>query len=87
MAGGLRAVLAVLAAAAGARIDDRAEVDVLAAEMRLQAAGAGAQFVKVGVKEVREVVAPLDAVAGDDLVDKLVDGEFTKIHDGNASFQ
>ena len=39
VAGRLCAVLAVLAAAAAAAVDDRAEVDVLAAEVVLQQAG------------------------------------------------
>ena len=59
---------------------------MLATEMRLQPACTALQFLEVGIEEVREIVRPLDAVACNDFVNKLVDGEFAKIHDKNASF-
>ena len=68
MAGRLRAVLAVLPAAAAAAVDDRAEVDVLAAEMLLEQARAFLQLRERRGEEEGEVIPALDAVAGDDLL-------------------
>ena len=68
VAGRLRAVLAVLAAAAAAPVDDRTEVDVLAAEVVLQQAGALLQISERCLEEQREVIPALDAVARDDFL-------------------
>ena len=68
MAGRLRAVLAVLPAAAAAAVDDRAEVDVLAAEMLLEQERAFLQLRERRGEEEGEVISALDAVAGDDLL-------------------
>ena len=64
----LRAVLAVLAAAAAAPVDDRTEVDVLAAEVVLQQAGALLQLGERRLEEQREVIPALDAVARNDFL-------------------
>lgn len=78
MAGRLCTVLAVLSTAAAAPVDDRAEVDVLAAEMLLEQARAFLQFRERCGEEDRESVSTLDAAAGDNAF-----GEFQAIGFGH----
>ena len=85
MAGRLRTVAAVLAAASRAAVDDRAEVDVLAAEMTLEPAGAFLQFLERCSEEEGEIVRAADAVAGDDIRCQLGRSTVVSIHfDGLA---
>ena len=56
VAGRLRAVFAVLAAASRAAVDNGAKVDMLAAEMSLQPAGAFLQFLQGSGEEDGEIV-------------------------------
>ena len=68
MAGSLRAVAAVLTAAARAAVHYGAEVDMAAAEMLLQAAGLALQLIQRSLQEIRHIIATLEAQAGYDLI-------------------
>ena len=81
---GLGAVLAVLAAVTAARVDDRTEVDVLAAELPLQLVCALLQRFKRRIEEDGEVVLALDAAAAENFFREFFDGVF--LCHGRASF-
>ena len=70
----LGTVFAVFTAAAAAAVDDRAKVDVVAAETFLYLAGTLLQLFQVAVKEDGEVIAALYAVAVDDFFSEFRDG-------------
>ena len=64
----LCAVLAVLPAAAAAAVDDRAQIDVVSAELLLQAMSSLLQLLQRSIHEHRAVILTTDAVARDNLL-------------------
>ena len=63
MTGRLRTVFTVFAAAAAAAVDNRTEVDMIAAEMALQYAGPFLQFSQRCRQKKAQIVTPFDAIA------------------------
>ena len=64
----LRTVLAVLRTAAAARVDDRAEVDMVADTGRTDTVRPRAERIEITVQEPTEIVRARDPSPGDDLV-------------------